>query len=336
MAPADGARRVAVMELSRLSDLDLAPHQADGFAPAAWAIGSACLTGVLLEVSVHPKPGLVTPRSMGSHADMDLQTFLLTSGAIAPCFHRCAAIGLTHADDPSRVLPLVRAVGRDYDRLLLAASGGVNTQRGALFALGLTAAAAGVSHDDRRPSSPDRIFAAVAAISRGIVERELVARRRDPMTAGEILHARHGAAGIRGEVEAGLPTVARHGLPALRRALAEGASLNRALLHALVAIVAEAEDTTVLWRGGPDGLAFVRAGAAHVRDLGGALTDAGLAAIHRFGEACVDRRLSPGGGADLLAVTVAVHLVEAGGFPASATSRFEPFASNLSVPGENP
>lgn len=324
------------MDLSRLSDLDLAPHLAEGFAPAAWAIGSACLTGILLEVSAHPKPGLVTARSRGSHADMDLQTFMLTSAAIAPCFHRCAAIGLTHADDPSRVLPLVRAVGRDYDRLLLAASNGVNTQRGALFALGVTAAAAGVSRDDRRPLASDEVFAAVARITAGLVERELVARRRDPATAGEILFARHGACGIRGEVEAGFPTVAAHGLPALREALAAGCSLNRALLHALVALVTEAEDTTVLWRGGPEGLAFVRAGAARVRALGGAMTEAGIASLHRFSDACVARRLSAGGAADLLAVTVAVHVLETGTFPASATSHFEPFASNGPVSGEEP
>lgn len=324
------------MDLSRLSDLDLAPHLAEGFAPAAWAIGSACLTGILLEVSAHPKPGLVTARSRGAHADMDLQTFMLTSAAIAPCFHRCAAIGLTHTDDPSGVLPLVRAVGRDYDRLLLAASNGVNTQRGALFALGVTAAAAGVSRDDRRPFAAEEIFAAVARITAGLVERELVARRRDPVTAGEILYARHGARGIRGEVEAGFPTVAAHGLPALREALAAGCSLNRALLHALVALVDVAEDTTVLWRGGPEGLAFVRAGASRVRTLGGAMTEAGIAELHRFSDACVARRLSAGGAADLLAVTVAVHMLEAGALPVTATSHFEPFASNEPASGEQP
>lgn len=320
------------------------PHRHDETASAAWTIGSACLTGILLEVSVHPKPGLVTPRSMGSHADMDLQTFMLTSAAIAPCFHRCAAIGLAHSGaahsgSAPAVLPLIRAVGRDYDRRLFTASNGVNTQRGALFALGLTAAAAGLSHDGlsddgHRPCSPDRLFAAAAAITRGIVERELEGCDRERLTAGEILYARHGATGIRGEAEAGFPTVAKHGLPALRAALAQEAGLNRALLHALVAIAAEAEDTTVLWRGGPDGLAFVRERAAAVRDLGGALTGRGLAGIDRFADDCVARRLSPGGAADLLAVTAAVHLLEAESFPASATSRFDP--PPAPVPGENP
>lgn len=344
--------------LAGLAGHSKSPHRHDDAASAnrmpavwpsaAWTIGSACLTGILLEVSVHPKPGLVTPRSMGSHADMDLQTFMLTSAAIAPCFHRCAAIGLAHSGGASSgaaaVLPLIRAVGRDYDRRLFAASNGVNTQRGALFALGLTAAAAGLSYDGlphdglsgdgHRACSPDRLFAAVAAITRGIVERELKGCDRERLTAGEILYARHGATGIRGEAEAGFPTVAKHGLPALRAALAQQAGLNRALLHALVAIVAEAEDTTVLWRGGPEGLAFVRKRAAAVRDLGGALTERGLAEIDRFADACVARRLSPGGAADLLAVTAAVHLLEAESFPASATSRFDP--PPAPVPGENP
>ncbi|AWK88548.1 triphosphoribosyl-dephospho-CoA synthase MdcB [Azospirillum thermophilum] len=322
--------------MSSLAVLPIAPPRPEGMEPATWTIGSACLTGILLEVSVHPKPGLVTPRSMGAHRDMDLQTFMLTSAAIAPCFHRCAAIGLSHADDPAAVLALVRTVGRDYDRRLLAASNGVNTQRGALFALGLTAAAAGLCHDDRRPMCPDRVFAATAAITRGIVERELETRRRDPVTAGEILFDRHGVTGIRGEVEAGFPTVAAHGLPALRAALTQEVELNRALLHALIAIVAAAEDTTVLWRGGPEGLAFVRERAARICDLGGALTGRGLAEIHRFADDCVARRLSPGGGADLLAVTVAIHLLETGSFPAQVTSRFDMSASNGPAPGENP
>ena len=116
---------------------------------------------------------------------------------------------------------------------------------------------------------------------------------------------------MRGEVEAGFPTVSAHGLPALRAALAAGHGLNRSLIHALIALIAGAEDTTVLWRGGVEALAFMKDEAARILALGGALTDAGFAAIERFDAACVARNLSPGGAADLLAVTAASHLLEA-------------------------
>ncbi|HEY0329392.1 MAG TPA: triphosphoribosyl-dephospho-CoA synthase MdcB [Rhodopseudomonas sp.] len=303
----------------------------------AWTIGSACLSGILLEVSAHPKPGLVTARSMGAHADMDQQTFMLTSAAIAPCFHRCASIGLSLANAAdAAVLPAVRAVGREYDALLLAASNGVNTQRGALFALGVTAAAAGRAQHGKAAPNATQIFAQVAAITQGLVQRELIARRDAAATAGELLHARYGARGIRGEVEAGFPTVATHGLPTLRAALDAGHGLNRALVHTLISLIAETEDTTVLWRGGPDALGFVRDRARQIRDLGGALSDDGLACIHAFDDACIARRISAGGAADLLAVTIAVHLIERGSFPVSATTGFETLAQTLHVNGDHP
>jgi triphosphoribosyl-dephospho-CoA synthase len=312
------------MDCSPFRAADLAPYFADGIAPKAWTIGSACLSGILLEVSAHPKPGLVTPRSMGAHRDMDQQTFMLTSAAIAPCFHRCAAIGLSHRGDATGVLPQVRAVGRDYDVLLMAASNGVNTQRGALFALGITAAAAGRAlRDDITPDAA-RIFAEAAAITRGLVQRELTDRRGAATTAGEKLHASYGTRGIRGEVEDGFPTVAMHGLPALRAAIAAGHGLNRVLVHTLIQLIAEAEDSTVLWRGGPDALAFMQQQARRIRDLGGALTADGLSSIHAFGAKCIARRISAGGAADLLAVTIAVYLIENGSFPASATAGFDP------------
>lgn len=311
------------MDCSPFRAADLTPFFADGIAPAAWTVGSACLSGVLLEVSAHPKPGLVTPRSMGAHSDMDQQTFMLTSAAIAPCFHRCAAIGFNHGGDALDVLPQVRAVGRDYDKLLMAASNGVNTQRGALFALGVTAAAAGRAMRDGHAASADRIFAQVAAITSGMVQRELIERNTEPVTAGEQLHARYGTRGIRGEVEDGFPTVAIYGLPVLRAAIDAGHGLNRALVHTLISLIAEAEDSTVLWRGGPDALAFVQREARRIRDIGGAMTRTGLASIEAFNTECIARRISAGGAADLLAVTIAVYLIEHGSFPMSATTGFE-------------
>lgn len=288
----------------------------------AWDIGSAVLSGVLLEVSAFPKPGLVAPCSMGSHDDMDLQTFMLSSAAIAPCFHACARAGLISDCEPEALLPVLRAIGRAFDARLLAATHGVNTQRGILFCAGLLAAAAGRLSRRGVGLRAPALFAEVAAIAHGLCARELAnADGEDARTAGEILFRRFGALGVRGEVEAGFPSVALHGLPALTAAFAAGCSLNHSLVHALIALIAASEDSTVLWRGGQDALAYLKAEAARILDLGGALNADGLAAIERLNDACVSRNISPGGAADLLAVTVGVYLLEHRTIPESAMAK---------------
>jgi len=284
-----------------------------------WEIGSAVLSGLLLEVSAWPKPGLVAPRAMGAHRDMDLQTFMLSSAAIAPAFYACARAGLVHGGAPEALLPAIRAIGRDFDRRLLFSTHGVNTQRGALFCAGLLAAAAGAAAQEEGGLTAEAAFAMTARITHGLTDRELVSR--DPARAktnGEILYRDYGVLGIRGEVEAGFPSVAFHGLPALRTALAEGHGLNDALVHTLLVLIAETEDTTILWRGGPEGLAFLQGEAVRILTLGGALSEAGRAEIEGLNAACVERRLSPGGAADLLAVTAAAYLLDHRRFPESA------------------
>ncbi|CAH2603678.1 triphosphoribosyl-dephospho-CoA synthase [Rhodovastum atsumiense] len=280
----------------------------------AWMIGSSFLAGALLEVCTHPKPGLVTPLSNGAHGDMDLQTFMVSSAAIAPCFYLCAQAGLVHAGAPAALLPRVREIGRTHEAALLAATGGVNTQRGLLFSAGVLSAVAGLLARNRNSLDAESLFSTAAQMTQGLCARELAGcAGREPATAGEWLYQRYGVLGIRGEAEAGFPTVLDAGLPALAEAHAAGASLQTAFLHTLISLMAVTEDTTLLWRGGSDALAFIRGTAAAILRRGGALTDDGMAAIGRLEAECICRNLSPGGSADLLAVTVGVHTLLNGG-----------------------
>ena len=170
---------------------------------------------------------------------------------------------------------------------LLKATHGVNTQRGALFILGLLSAAAANVHRRRGEVLLPEVFACVRGAACGIVEREL-GGVKEPVTAGEKLYRAFGATGVRGEAEAGFPHVEREGLPALRRGVRGGVDAFRVVCGMRFSIsCGEAEDTTVLWRGGPEGLSGLRALADEACRLGGLLTDAGREGVRK------DRRLLP-------------------------------------------
>ena len=85
-----------------------------------------------MELDTPLKPGLVGPDSNGAHKDMDYHTMLRGIKAIRPFF---PAIARTKGAEE------LRQLGIDAENAMLQATGGVNTHRGAIFALGLAVAA---------------------------------------------------------------------------------------------------------------------------------------------------------------------------------------------------
>ena len=81
-----------------------------------------------LELDTPLKPGLVGPDAAGAHRDMDYALMRKGIDAIRPYFAPMALAGSPEA---------LRRLGIDAEAAMLAATGGVNTHRGAIFALGL-------------------------------------------------------------------------------------------------------------------------------------------------------------------------------------------------------
>ena len=270
------------------------------------ALAVACLAR---EVATWPKPGLVSHVDAGSHADMDAGTFRRSAAAIRP--HHAA---LAEAGRAGAGMARLRAIGVAAEADMMAATAGVNTHRGAIFGLGLLCAAAG--HASRVPGGGDG-----AGRSGRPALGTVVARLWGPaILDGPVPLRSHGtrarrlyrAGGARAEAAAGFPTLARIGLPALAegRRLAAG-NEEAARVHCCFALVAALEDTNLLHRGGPAGLADARRAAGDFLAAGGVGAPGWrdrAAAVHR---AFVARRLSPGGSADLLAMTLFVDAWEA-------------------------
>ena len=310
-----------------------APEEAwSGAAIAALAVD--CLAR---EVDAWPKPGLVSRVDSGSHDDMDVGTFRRSAEALRPHLAALAETGRTGAG-----MARLRAVGIAAEADMLAATGGVNTHRGAIFGLGLLCAAAGVCEPS--PQSGRRCPAGrmrgTISLRRPLIRPDFVGppspatREKDDAPLGAIVAARwgtailagpvplrshgtqarrlHGAGGARAEAAAGFPTLYRVGLPALRRGrrLAPG-DAEAAAVHCCFALIAALEDTNLLHRGGSGGLAFARREASAFLDRGGVGAPGWRDDASRIHRAFVARHLSPGGSADLLAMTLFVDAWEA-------------------------
>ncbi|MGL4962965.1 MAG: triphosphoribosyl-dephospho-CoA synthase MdcB [Inquilinus sp.] len=258
---------------------------------------------LVAELETWPKPGLVSHVDSGSHVDMDHTTFRRSAAAIRPFFGLLAMAGGAGAE-----MDRLRQIGREAEAAMLAATGGVNTHRGAVFGLGLLCAAAGAASAEGTRLSAARLA-------------EIVARRWGAaILCGPIpLHSngsgvlrRFGAGGARAEAAAGFPQMREIGLPALRQGRALARDEGAARVQAIFALMAKVEDTNLLHRGGADGLQDAQRAARRFLTDGGVGQDdweARAVTIHR---AFVQWRLSPGGCADLLAATIFLDAVEGG------------------------
>lgn len=269
--------------------------------PDHFRLERLCLEALRYEAMAWPKPGLVTPVDSGSHNDMHIGTFLASIDALQGSFALLALAG-AH-EQPFAVL---QTIGIEAEDKMLRATGGVNTHRGAIFNLGLLAAAAG-----RR-----RVDASLAKLNCGAIVARIwgadiaASRRTSPVSHGNSAYSQFAAGGAREEAAAGFPTVYNIGLPSLRRHLQAGHDHETAQIGTLLALMEYLPDTNLLWRDGEEGLDFVRHSAATFNRTGGVNVPGWrdrLLALHR---AFVERNLSPGGSADLMAASWAAHELE--------------------------
>jgi len=245
-------------------------------------IGLQAQRALLYEAVTTPKPGLVDCENSGSHTDMDLFSFMDSAAVLRPYFEDCARI--SDADQ------LQFAGMQAEDEMFRLAR--ANTHQGAIFSLGILCHAAGQCGES----------ADVETILQKAAEAGQVYLNQ--MTENPSAHTdqyrRYGLTGARGEAASGFRSVLDAGLPALEKALKDGCSLPEAGLHALLCLMANVRDANIIRRGGMEAQQWVTEQAK----------DAAVSDLRGMNEAFVRRNLSPGGSADLLAITYFLHFLK--------------------------
>lgn len=253
------------------------------------------------ELDTTPKPGLVDQHDSGAHADMDYRLMQRSIHALRPYFVQLAQVAqqgqLTH--------PIVSAIGIEAERAMLAATGGVNTHRGALFSMGLAIVAAGSSLSEYSEFSEYSDYSDYSEHSDFSLQSAIAQLAQTfPDTQGT-----HGSQAVSQYQAKGALAMAREGyeqlfsdwLPFLRNLKQQGDPY--ALHKTLLCIMSQLDDTNILHRCGAEVASRVKAEAADM--LAHFSTDA-LDDMNRRYSA---ENISPGGSADMLALTIFTNAI---------------------------
>ena len=268
-------------------------------------IGNKAVYALICEVYATPKPGLVDRNNTGSHTDMDLRMFVASAEALFPYFTVCARIGMeTKHRSPTETFGLLRAEGLAAEPVMYAQTNGANTHKGAIFTMGLLCGAAGRtgSHE------PERLLAEVRAMTAGLCDRDFAGVHvENAVTAGQKLYVQYGITGVRGQAEAGYPALLHVGLPVLEQGLADGLDLNDAGCAALLHLLCAVTDTNIIARSDMD------TAKAMTDKIAAILLETPYpdkAVIEALDGEFIEKNLSPGGAADLLAATYFLYFLK--------------------------
>lgn len=274
-------------------------------------IGNCCVSALISEVYVSPKPGLVDRFNAGAHNDMDFFTFIRSITAISPYFASFAGIGCNLSCIDQLTLNGIRSLGVECEKDMFKATNNINTHKGAIFSLGILATAAGYCYAQLCDLSANAICHAAGMIAKPAEKDFLLLADAATMTKGRKLYAAYGIRGIRGEAASGFYSVRKYALPVMRELFIRGGhSKNDVYLHVLLHLMTEVVDTNIIARCGIDAIEHVKKSAKNALSLGGALSHQGRDEIFRMDEEFTKHNISPGGCADLLSVAIALYMLE--------------------------
>lgn len=273
-------------------------------------ISSLCMRALLYEVAATPKPGLVDRNNSGSHKDMDFYTFQRSAVSLNHFFEEFTLCGIQNHQRPcEEVFALIRPIGLHAEQVMKKATDNINTHKGMIFSLGLFCCALGYLYGNETPFTEQTFVETCSAMTSRLLEDFEGITAENAKTHGEILYAQYGITGIRGEASKGYPTVFRLALPVFRTYMEQGLSLNDSGVLTLLHIIANGADTNIMARSDYKTMKQVQENVRALLASGLSSRDY-MAEIRKLDEQFIQMNISPGGSADMLALTYFIYSLE--------------------------
>ena len=279
-------------------------------------IGLLMQKALFYEVNTSLKPGLVDRLHNGSHKDMRLSTFINSAYSLTDYFCQCVKEGLS-CDCSKKELPLLfqklRGIGKQAEKNMLFATQGINTHKGIVFSGGILCAAIGyyISTNSKDISS-ENFLLSLPEICRcmlpELLSDYLTLTPDTTKTNGEKLYLKYKITGIRGEAKEGFPLLFNVGFPLFQAVLKKGFSLWQAGLITLLHYIAYTEDTNLIIRSDYQLACKIQKDLQQF--LAHATYEKQLSILPKLDAFFVSRNISPGGSADMLALTYFLYFIQ--------------------------
>ncbi len=253
---------------------------------------------LLYEVSVSPKAGLVDLFDNGSHNDMNVFTFIDSSVTLYDYFEKCAKKAFEmDSFSPAEIFLKLRYLGIIAEKEMLSITKGVNTHKGAIFSLGILSAVFAYIYANEMENDIDTVLNLASEMAKiSIHDFDNI---KNPTTFGEKLFQTQKIKGIRGQAADGYKDIKNIGYPVMKRLLEEGKSYNDAGVITLMHLIASVEDTNIIKRSDLKTLNQVQENARNIIDKDADI----ILEMAKINEEYIQMNISPGGSADLLAMS---------------------------------
>ncbi|MBI9008436.1 MAG: triphosphoribosyl-dephospho-CoA synthase [Tenericutes bacterium] len=238
---------------------------------------------ILLELNLHPKFGLVTPNTKGSHKDMNYKLMTRAKNTILPYLVQMFTVGWK--SKLNDVFLKIRIIGLEAEKEMFKVTNNINAYKGLIFNLGILVSAYGYVF--RNHHDIENIYDVVKSMSVDILKDFDTSNK----TFGYFAYEQYNILGARGEVHKGIPNV-KKALSYLKSFSQE--SRTRTLMY----LISVTEDTVLLKRS-KDIDHYLEIKKMFKDNLNGSPED-----IINLDKYCIKNNLSFGGSADLLILTI--------------------------------
>lgn len=271
-------------------------------------IATLATKALLYEVSISPKAGLVSRLSNGSHKDMNFYTFIDSSLALHNYFLNCFDYGQEKLFSCPNFFKDLREVGKVAEKEMYEATKGINTHKGTIFSMGILLAVLGVHLKENKEINLKILSEKIKEMCKPLLNE--LEDADNIFTYGEKAYKEYHLTGARGLAISGYEIVLLDGINKLKD-FCKTLDFETACILLLFYYMSVLDDTNIVNRASITTLKEVQILSKELfEENKKTLVKENIKnSMSKLNDIFIEKNISAGGSADLLILTIFIHLL---------------------------